>query len=182
MKLSQLFVSFFKIGAFTIGGGFAMIPLMEEELVDRLKCLSREEFLDILALSHAMPGVFAVNMATAVGYRLRGGVGAVCAIVGNICVPVLFILLLAMFFRSFRDNEYVARVFMGIRPAVVALIAAPVFRLGKGAAVSWKNCWIPILSALLIWLWGVSPVWIILAAIVFGWVYGRCEQRKEGGK
>lgn len=168
MTLWQLFYSFFKIGSFTIGGGYAMIPLMEEELVNRRKCMDRAEFLDMLALSQAMPGVFAVNMATSVGYRQRGIAGAVAAIVGNIIVPVICILMLAMFFRQFRDIEWVEKVFRGIRPAVVALIAAPVYRLAKTAGLTTRNCWIPVLSALLIWLFGVSPIWIILAAIVLG--------------
>ena len=168
MTCLQLFVSFLKIGTFTIGGGYAMIPLMEEELVGRHKCIDRTEFLDILSLSQAMPGVFAVNMATAIGYRLKGVRGALSAIVGNVLVPILCILMLAMFFRYFSDNLYVERFFKGIRPAVVALIAAPVVRLAKSANISWKNCWIPIVAALLVWAWGVSPVWIILGGIVLG--------------
>ena len=182
MSLIQLFVSFFKIGVFTIGGGYAMIPLMEEELVERRRCLSRVEFLDLMALSQAMPGVFAVNMATSVGYRLRGIPGTVCAIAGNILVPVLLILLLAMFFRHFRDNDIVNRVFMGIRPAVVALIAAPVFRLAKDAGLSWRTCWVPLLAALLIWVLGVSPVWIIVATILIGIVWGRIEVCRDSHK
>lgn len=173
MTCWQLFVSFFRIGSFTIGGGYAMIPLMEEELVGRRKCLSREEFLDVLALSQALPGVFAVNVATSVGYKMRGWRGAVCAIVGNVAVPVGCILLLAMCFREFRGNLYVEKIFRGLRPAVVALIAAPVFKLAKSAGVSWRNCWIPVLSAALIWLLGVSPVWVILGAIALGVVSGR---------
>lgn len=164
----QLFVSFFKIGTFTLGGGYAMIPLMERELVERHKCLERQEFMDMLALAQAMPGVFAANMATSVGYKLRGVRGAVCAIVGNVLVPVGCILLIAIGFRHFQDNIWVERLFRGIRPAVVALIAAPVYRLAKTAGLTWRNCWIPVLSALLIWIWGVSPVWVILAAILIG--------------
>lgn len=170
---SQLFLSFFKIGSFTIGGGFAMIPLMEQELVDKKRWLTREEFLDCLSIGQAMPGIFAVNMASSIGYRLNGIKGALSAIVGNICMPVLTILLLAVFFRHFKDYTVVEHIFMGIRPAVVALIAAPVFNLAKSAKVNWSNCWIPILAALLIWIWGFSPVWIILGTIVLGIVYRR---------
>lgn len=166
MTCLQLFASFFRIGTFTIGGGYAMIPLMEEELVAKRKCLSKEEFLDMLALAQAMPGVFAVNMATSVGYKLRGFMGAVCAIVGNVLVPVVCILLLAMLFSRFKDNVYVENVFKGIRPAVVALIAAPVFRLAKTAKLSWRNCWIPLLAVVLIFF--ISPVWVILAGVLLG--------------
>lgn len=154
-----------------------MIPLMEQEIVDRRGWLSREEFLNQLALSQSMPGVLAVNMATGLGYRLRGLRGAFSAIAGNIVMPVLFIITLAMLFRHFRDNPFVERFFMGVRPAVVALIAAPVFRLAQSAKVSWATCWIPILAALLIWLFDVSPILVILAAVVLGFVYGRMKKQ-----
>jgi chromate transporter len=177
VKYCELFYSFFKIGTFTIGGGYAMIPLMEQEIVDRRGWLSREEFLNQLALSQSMPGVLAVNMATGLGYRLRGLRGAFSAIAGNIVMPVLFIITLAMLFRHFRDNPFVERFFMGVRPAVVALIAAPVFRLAQSAKVTWATCWIPILAALLIWLFDVSPILVILAAVVLGFVYGKMKKQ-----
>lgn len=150
-----------------------MIPLMEQELVDKRGWLSREAFLDQLALSQSMPGVLAVNMATGVGYRLRGISGSVAAIVGNIAMPILFILLLAICFRQFRGNVYVEHFFMGVRPAVVALIAAPVFKLAKSAQIGWSTCWIPIVAALLIWILGVSPILVILVAALGGFLYGR---------
>ena len=175
VKYCELFYSFLKIGTFTIGGGYAMIPLMEQELVDRRGWMSREEFLDQLALSQSMPGVLAINMATGLGYRLRGLRGAVSAIAGNIVMPIVFILILAILFRHCRDNIYVERFFMGVRPAVVALIAAPVFRLAQSAKITWGTCWIPILSALLIWLFDVSPILIILAAVLLGFAYGRLK-------
>lgn len=178
----QLFVSFWKIGAFTIGGGYVMIPVMEQEIVDRRKWLSREDFMDCLSLSQAMPGIFAVNMATCIGHRLGGFRGVVCAVAGNIMMPIALILLLAAFFRCFRDNEVVEHIFMGIRPAVVALIAAPVFRLAQSAKVSWGNCWIPLTAALLIWLMGMSPVWVILAAIAGGLLYGKIKGNVSPGK
>lgn len=169
--LGALFVSFFKVGAFTIGGGYAMIPLMERELVDRRRWLERQDFLDLVALSQSMPGVFAVNMATAVGYRRRGLLGAVVAIAGNIVVPVAVILLLALFFHNFQDNIWVRRIFMGLRPAVVALIAAPVFTLARTAGLTWSNVWIPILSAILIVAFDINPIWVIVAALLLGIVY-----------
>lgn len=168
-----------KIGLFTIGGGYAMIPLMEQELVDRRGWMSREDFLDQLALSQSMPGVLAVNMATGVGYRLRGLRGAVAAITGNIAFPIVLILLLAVCFRQFRGNVYVEHFFMGVRPAVVALIAAPVFKLAKSAKVGWSTCWIPLLAALLIWLLDVNPILVILAAALGGFAWGRWGGKKE---
>ncbi len=177
VKLSQLFVSFFKIGTFTIGGGYAMIPLMEKELVERHSWISKEDFMNILSLSQAMPGVFAVNMATHVGQKLRGFRGAVTAVIANILMPILIILGLAMFFHYFTGNHIVDSIFKGVRPAVVALIAAPVFKMAQTAKLNWKNFWIPLLAALLIWLFGVSPILIILVAGVGGFIYGKLKKR-----
>lgn len=178
-KYCELFFSFFKIGAFTIGGGYAMIPLMEQELVDKRHWMSREEFLDQLALSQSMPGVLAVNMATGLGYRLRGLRGALAAISGNIVMPIIVILLLAVAFHQLRSFPVVEHFFMGVRPAVVALIAAPVFRLAQSAGITWRTCWIPIFSALLIWLLGVSPIIIILAAVLGGLLMGKLREQKQ---
>ncbi len=181
-KLYELFWTFFKIGAFTIGGGYAMIPLMEQEIVDKRKWLSKEEFMDTMSLAQSMPGVFAVNMATNIGFRTRGFVGAFTAIMGNVLMPILLILVLAIFFRQFSDNPIVESIFKGIRPAVVALIAAPVFNMAKTAKISWSNFWIPVAATLLIWLLGVSPVIIILVAGLGGFIYGKIKNRKEAKK
>ncbi len=181
-KLHELFWTFFKIGAFTIGGGYAMIPLMEQEIVDKRKWLNKEEFMDTMSLAQSMPGVFAVNMATNVGYRTRGFVGAFTAIMGNVLMPILLILVLAIFFRQFSDNPVVESIFKGIRPAVVALIAAPVFNMAKTAKISWSNFWIPVAATLLICLLGVSPVIIILVAGLGGFIYGKIKGRKEAKK
>ena len=179
VKLHELFWTFFKIGAFTIGGGYAMIPLMEQEIVDKRRWMNREEFMDTMSLAQSMPGVFAVNMATNVGFRTRGFFGSVIAVTGNVLMPILMIIAIAMFFRQYSDNIIVESIFKGIRPAVVALIAAPVFKMAKTAKISWRNFWIPVVSALLIWLLGVSPVIIILVAGLGGFVYGRIKARKK---
>ena len=180
-KYSDLFISFFKIGTFTIGGGYAMIPLMQNIVVEQHRWISEEEFLDMISLSQAMPGVFAVNMASSIGYKLRGTKGAVVAVLGNIIAPIAIILLLAVGFRYFAENKVVAAIFKGIRPAVVALIASPVFSMAKSAKISWRNIWIPALSALLICLFGVSPIAVILVAALLGFVYGKIKNR-EGAK
>lgn len=172
-RILQLFCSFFKIGTFTIGGGYAMISLMEKEIVDRHQWLSKRDFLDVLSLSQAMPGVFAVNMATSIGYRLRGMKGAIAAVAGCVLMPILLILVLAMFYRYFSSYPMVENVFKGIRPAVVALIAAPVFTMARTAGITWRNLWIPVGAALLIWLLGVSPILVILAAGVAGFIIGK---------
>ena len=179
VSLLQLFWSFFKIGTFTLGGGYAMIPLMEKELVDRHHWLTNEEFMDIIALSQTMPGIFAANMAVHVGWRLRGVPGAIFSLVGNILVPILIILALAMGLHYLQGNAVVEAVFKGVRPVVVALIAAPVFRMAKTAKISLYNFWIPVVAALLIWLLGISPIGVILVAGIGGFVYGKYLEKKE---
>ena len=138
--------------------------------------------MDTMSLAQSMPGVFAINMATNVGFRTRGFIGAFTAVMGNVLMPIIMIIAIAMFFRQFSDNLVVESIFKGIRPAVVALIAAPVFKMAKTAKISWSNFWIPVVAALLIWLLGVSPVIIILAAGIGGFVYGKIKGRKEAKK
>lgn len=174
----KLFITFFKIGLFTIGGGYAMIPLIERDVVERNRWVSKEEFLDLLAVAQAAPGVFAVNISIFIGYKLRGVWGSIFAAIGNVLPSVLIILAIAFFFSSFSDNRVVNNIFMGLRPAVVALIAAPVFSVAKSARIGWTNVWIPVLSALLIVCFGVSPIYIIMAAVVAGILWGRVK----GGK
>ncbi len=179
MILFRLFSTFFRIGLFTFGGGYAMIPLMESEIVDRRKWLDKAELLDAIGVAQAIPGVFAINMGTYVGFRLCGTVGAVAASLAVALPSFVIILLIAMFFRYFQDNPVVAAIFRGIRPAVVALIAVPTFNMARTVGIGWANCWIPIASALVIWAFGVSPVYIIIAAGFAGWIYGRLIKPTE---
>ena len=168
----NLFLIFFKIGFFTLGGGYAMIPQIEAEIVDKRQWMKREEYLDLIAVAQSCPGALAVNMSIFIGYKLRKLSGALCATLGVALPSFVIILLIAMFFHKFQDNAVVASMFNGIRPAVVALIAAPVFSLARSARIAITNCWIPIVSALLIWLLGVNPIYVLLAAGVFGYLYG----------
>lgn len=174
-SLFKLFATFFRIGLFTFGGGYAMIPLIERDVVERNGWLQRSEFVDLLALAQSAPGVFAVNMAVFVGYRLRGVGGALAASFGCALPSVVIILLIALFFRQFRHIGVVNNIFMGLRPVVVALIAVPVFNVAKSAKFGWATLWIPVLSALLIVFAGVSPIYIIIIAGVAGFLYGRVK-------
>lgn len=182
--LLQSFKTFFKIGLFTLGGGYAMIPLIEKEIVDRHRWMAREELMDMIAIAQSCPGVFAINVSTFVGYRLRKTRGAVCTTLGTALPSFVIILLIAMFFRRFQDNTIVAAMFRGIRPAVVALIAVPTFNMARSARISITNCWIPIVSALAIWALGVSPIAVIIIAGTGGWIYGRyiCRTKEKDGK
>lgn len=169
----ESFKTFFKIGAFTLGGGYAMIPIIQSEVVDKHHWIEKEEFIDLIAIAQSCPGVLAINISVFVGYKLNKLRGALCTALGTALPSFIIILLIAMFFKRFQDNAVVAAMFSGIRPAVVALIAAPTFTLAKSANITISNCWIPIVSALLIWQLGVSPIVVIVAAGLGGYLYGK---------
>ena len=166
-----LFLTFVKIGMFTIGGGYAMLPLIQREVVDR-GWLSKEDFVDVFAVTQSLPGIFAVNISIFVGYRLKKTPGAICCALGTILPSFLIILLIALFFTQVRDNEWVERAFKGLRPAVVALIVVPCLTTARSIKLTKLQLIIPVAAALLIWLVGVSPAWIILAAFAGGLYYG----------
>lgn len=172
----QLFLSFFKIGAFTFGGGWAMISIIEKEIVDKWGWIEREEFLDLLAVAQSLPGILAVNIAVAVGDKLRGMKGAVAAAAGCILPSFMIILCIAIFLTPdlIKNNPTLSAIFKGIRPAVVALIVAPVISSAKAAKIGWKTAIIPIGVALLIFskLPVVSnPILYIVAGGFFGWLW-----------
>lgn len=177
-SLLKLFTTFFRIGLFTFGGGYAMIPLLERDIVQRNGWIKSEDFTDLLALAQSSPGVFAVNMAVFIGFRLRGVVGALIAALGCTLPSIVIILLIAIFFRQFRHIAVVNNIFMGLRPVVVALIAVPVFNVAKSARIGWTTIWIPVMSALLIVFVGVSPIYVIITAGLLGFIYGKMK----GGK
>ena len=172
----ESFKTFFKIGIFTLGGGYAMIPLIEEEVVNKKKWVEKDEMLDLIAIAQSCPGVFAINIATFIGYKLRKTRGAICTTIGTALPSFLIILAIAIFFSQFKDNPCVAAIFKGIRPAVVALIAVPTFNLGKRAKLNKFTIWIPVASALAIWALGVSPIYIIIIAAIGGYIYGRISK------
>ena len=170
---STSFKTFFKIGVFTLGGGYDMIPIIESEVVERKKWLTKEDFVDTVAIAQTCPGVFAINLSVFIGYKMRRLRGAIFTALGTALPSFLIILIIAMFFHQFEDNKVVAAIFRGIRPAVVALIAVPTFKMAKTAKIGWSNCWIPVACALAIWAMKVSPILIILLAAAGGYVYGK---------
>ena len=167
----KLFISFFKIGAFTFGGGWAMIPLIEREVVDKQNWIKREDFVDALAIAQSLPGVLAVNISILIGNKLRGLKGCLMATLGTILPSFLIILAIAIWFVQTSDNPVVERIFKGIRPAVVALIVSPVFSTAKTARINIKTVIIPIIVALSIWLGGISPIWFVLLGAIGGILY-----------
>ena len=155
-----------------------MIPLIEREVVDRHGWINREDFLDLLAIAQSAPGVFAVNISIFIGYRLRGVRGSVFCALGTVLPSVIIILFIAMFLGQFRDNRVVNNVLKGIRPAVIALILTPTIRLASKAGLNRWNWWVPVAAALFIWWLGVSPVWIIMAAIIGAVLYYLLKVRR----
>lgn len=165
----QLFLSFLKIGAFTFGGGYAMIPIIEREVIDRRGWIARADFLDLLTLAQSAPGPISLNTAVFVGYKLRGIGGALASIAGIVLPSFVIILLIALFFSEIRHNAWVDAAFKGMRPAVVALIVAPVLSLARGMH---RAMYVVIMAtALLIWWLGWTPMLILVAGAVGGILY-----------
>lgn len=149
-SLSALFRSFFKIGLFTFGGGYAMIPLIEAEIINRRGWLARDEFMELLTLAQSSPGPIAINTSVFIGYKTRGVAGAAAAVCGAVLPSFICILVIAIFFAQVRHNVVVDAAFKGMRPAVVALIV------------------VAVATALAVWWFGLSPIWLIAAGAAAG--------------
>ena len=171
MLYLQLFWTYLKIGTFTIGGGYVMLSMIEREIVDHKGWIDREEFMNMIALAQAAPGLIAVNSAIFIGWRIGGWRGVIATVLGAVLPSFLIILAIAMLFQDYKDYPAVEAVFKGIRPAVVALIAAPLCRMAKNAKITWTTALIPIAGALLIWLAGLSPIWIIFVTVLATLLY-----------
>ena len=159
----KIFTCFAKIGAFTIGGGYAMIPIIQKEVVDKRGWISEEDFMDVLAISQSAPGILAVNISIFLGYRLKGVKGSILATLGSALPSFLIILMIAMFFAGYQDNPTIIKIFKGIRPAVVALIAVPMINMAKKAKLNIYTGALAAATALLIVFLKVSPLYILLA-------------------
>ncbi len=187
----QLFLTYLKIGTFTLGGGYAMLPLIQREIVERKHWISEEEFVNMIALAQAAPGLIAVNSAIFIGWRCGGWKGVLGAVLGAVLPSFVIILTIAMIFSEWKNYPAVEAIFKGIRPAVVALIVAPLVGMSKREIVSKKaaknsepqtinNAWfllVSLVAALLIWLVGVNPVWVILATIILTLIVLRIKSK-----
>ena len=163
--LSEIFWVFTKIGAFTIGGGYAMIPLIQNEM-SRRGWLSEEELPDIIALAQSAPGILAVNVAIFAGYRIRGLKGSIVATVGTALPSFIIILFIAALFSGYQNNPDVIRIFKGIRPVVISLIAVPMIKLAHKNNKTWWAWAISGITLALISFLKVSPIYILLTIIV----------------
>lgn len=167
----ELFLTFFQIGAFTIGGGYVMVPLIQEAIVDKKQWIKQEDFLDILAIAQSAPGAIAVNTAVAVGFQIGGTAGAMVATLGAVLPSFLIILVIACFFFVFRGNFFVEAFFRGVRPAVVVLLFLAAFKMGKQAIGDRAGIIIMILGLVAVAWLGIHPILAIVAAGVFGAFY-----------
>ena len=178
ISLWQIFLVFGKIGAFTIGGGIPMIAAIKSELVER-KWLNNEDFIDIITLAQTAPGLFAVNISILTGHRLRGTMGSVVATIASCLPPFLIILLVAMFFTTFKDNEYVIKAFKGIRPVVVALIGVPMTDMLKSTKMRWWSWLIVVGSTTLVCFLKVSPIYILVCVIAMALFISWWNERRR---
>lgn len=176
--LFDLFFTFVKIGAFTFGGGYAMLSLMKEELVERKKWCTEEELLDYFALSQCTPGVIAVNCATFVGRQLKGSLGGAFATVGVITPSFFIILLIANFLQNFAKYPITQHIFGGIRVIVAVLVVNAVLKMGK-SAIRDKICMLlAAASCLLSFFFHLSPIWFVVSGAILGLLVKR---EKKGG-
>lgn len=169
----DLLTTFLKIGSFTLGGGYAMLALVEQAVVRQKKWIDEDEFWKMITIVQSLPGVFAVNTALYVGYRIAGKAGAAVSFLGAVLPSLVIIGAISTCFQEFRENETVMKIFAGIRPCVVALILAPSVKMFIKSKLSWKFLPIPILVATAVVFLKMSPVYIIMAAIIctIGWEY-----------
>ena len=174
MTAYKLFKIFFRVGAFTLGGGYAMVPIIEEEIVNKNQLLTGEEFLDILAMAQSLPGPLAVNMSTFVGYRIMKSRGAAVCAIGTVLPSFISILIIAKFLYNYYDNPYISKFFMGIRPAVAGLIFSAAFKLRKALKKNMFTYLLVVTSLIVIILFKVNPVFMIIFSAFAGiYIYPR---------
>lgn len=173
----KMFLIFFKIGAFTFGGGYAMIPIIQNEIVNKYKWIDEDEFLDALSLTQASPGPVAVNTSIYVGYKLRKIPGALVCTLGTVLPSFIIISIIARFFTQFRGNEIIEKVFMGVRPAIVSLILAAVVKLFKSSIKGdiYRKLIISLLTIVAIVFLEISPIWIVLSGAILSVIYNKAK-------
>ena len=179
-KLFDLFLTFARIGGLTFGGGYAMLPMLQKEVVENKKWATEEELLDYYAVGQCTPGVIAVNVATFIGQKLRGVIGGIVATLGVVAPSSLVILLPAPIINRFAESAVVAHALAGIRVAVAALIVSAIVKLWKKGIKDALGVVIFGVVVLLSLVLNVSPIIIVVITMLFGILYGRVSSRKEG--
>ncbi|MFR9523551.1 MAG: chromate transporter [Rikenellaceae bacterium] len=177
IRLRDLFSTFLKIGIFTFGGGYAMIPLIEGEIIEKRAWLPKKEFLDLLTIAQSAPGPIALNTAVFIGYKSRGYKGAFAALAGVVLPSFTILLLVALYFSHIRDNKIVDAAFKGMRPAVIALILAPIISLTRPMKPS--HIALAIVAAGALWYFAFSPVYLLFISAVVGVVWAYILTKKQ---
>ncbi|MCD5414320.1 MAG: chromate transporter [Clostridiales bacterium] len=175
----NLFLIFLKVGAFTLGGGYAMIPVIQREVVHNHKLIDADEFLDIIAVSQSLPGAIAVNSAVFIGYKLAGIIGSLVTLLGIVLPSLVVIITVAIFYNEIKGLKVVQAFFQGVRPAIVALIAATVVKLTYSIPKKYINFFIITLSFVGIALLDIHPIVIIIACALIGLIFSRKEDSDE---
>lgn len=175
----KLFTAFFKIGLFTFGGGYAMLPMIQREITEKHGWASEEEVLDYYAIGQSTPGIIAINTATFIGYKKAGIAGAVSATLGMVGPSLLIITALSSIIIAYRDNEYVSRALRGIQGAVVALVLVSIVKMGKKAFVSVPAYLLGILGFLLLFVFRLPTYAIVIGTIVLSVVYLFIMKRRQ---
>lgn len=177
--LFEMFLTFLKIGAFTFGGGYAMIPIIQKEIATKRKWMNEREFLDAIALAQGAPGAVAINVSIYVGYRIKGIAGAIVAILGTVLPSFFIILIIAIFFFQYRDNLIIEKVFLGIRPAIVALIVSAVYKLTETAKLGYIAMTVSLAAALIIIFLGVNPIYLIIAGALGSVAINKIRKKEQ---
>ena len=181
-RIIEIFILFFKIGAFTIGGGYAMLSLIEDEIVNKKKWLDHEEFLDGMAIAQSTPGVLAVNISLITGYKIAGFLGMFAGMLGAVLPSFFIVLFLSQILLAYGNHPLVVAIFNGVKPAITALILISVYRIGKSANINKYNFVIPLIVAILIKYFGVSLILIIIATMILGNIFYILKEKKEDDK
>lgn len=169
----EIFLSIFKIGAFTFGGRYAMIPLIEQEVVNNKKWLNKDEFMDVLVVAQSLPGAMAINASIFLGYRIAGILGAISALIAVILPSFIIIILIAAFFMQFRNNYYVNAAFMGITAAVPMLVLVGAISLAKGIPKNLRSLITILISLIALIFFHINPVVVIIVSGVYGAIFLR---------
>ncbi len=178
-QLLKLFLTFFKIGTFTLGGGYAMLPLIQREIVENRSWVEEEDFFELLALAQSSPGPVAVNASVFVGYKVAGVTGSIAATLGTTLPSFLIILVIAAWLVDYRSNPFVEAFFKGVRPAVVAMIAAPLYSLGRKMRIKFKGALLASLVAAMVAFADFSPAMLIAIAGAGSLAYGIFKQKRH---
>lgn len=171
----QMFLTFLKIGAFTFGGGFAMIPIIQREVVENNHWIEEDEFMDVISIAQSSPGPIAINSSIYVGYKINGLSGALICTLGTALPSFVIILVIAMFFTQFNNNPIFEKIFSGIRPVVVALIFSALYKLINKSYFNHRNLLIAFSVTLVLVFFNISPIYLVVLGAIGSVVYNRMK-------